>query len=798
MTMPNIDSIPSELKNMNRWCLWRKIKRDNGKVGKVPYLPDGKPMRIDVDEPISYASALQALASGNFDGIGILLGNGLCGIDIDDCLTSETSQINHFAFTFISRFDGYAEHSPSGTGVHILFKTDPAFEPDVKRQGKVEIYSDKRFFTVTGKRIRNEDKPLRNITPNQIRELWLKCMGEPNPRQATKSPQKPIAMPTNSNNTEMTVAKIEQLCQKDGVLNQLWQGKYNDETQHSADFRLCLKLAFYTGGNAALMYELFQSSGLMRDKWTSKRGNTTYGMLTVENALKEWDGQAYQINVPAVAGDVVKNTVESTGGGIDSTAAKTKLFLPPQSKLGELLAKQLTNLAFDAIREDWMLYQDYHWQRINQRDAMKIINTEVTNSVGDVGYSKSFLNGVAGFIEMLRSFDKWNIETDCIPFKNGLLSLKTRALTPHKREHRTTWLIPYDYTPDTDCTPIIEWLTHCVGGHQDQVQLLRAYMAAILRGKAELQRYLEIIGPGGTGKGTFIRLCELIIGEQNCHSTELKHLENNRFETANLYGKRLITITDSQNYAGDVSVLKAMTGQDTLRYEEKNKQGGQGFKLQAMIVIAANEPIASKDYTSGIARRRITIAFNTLIKSTERRDLINEFQPMLPALINWILDIPVATITTLVRDTSISVPSLKDTERDNLLATNPIAQWLDECIAYEPDNKIGIGVIQRQNGEILDKFTKIYPSYINYCEGVGFKPLSLVRFVLLLEELCKSQLQLNVTRERTRTGSFFIGLDVKRDIDDDRQSPLDAKYKNHHKPVTPVTALEECGLNPSH
>ena len=785
MTTPNIDLIPSELKDIDCWCLWKKQLRNNGKTGKVPFNPDGYKIKVGQNSGYSFANVLTAYQQGGFEGIGILLGDGLCGVDLDYCLID--GQPNREAQQILSELDSYAEKSPSGKGLHIIFQTDSDFNPETKRRLSLEIYAKWRFFTVTGERIGTLSKI--NFIPRQTVQHWCD--------KYLPSYKQSVSMHTPVN---VTPQMMIERASRDTVLNQLWYGRHDIKDDSIADFRLCLKLAYYTAGNASAIDLLFRASALMRDKWDEMRSTQTYGQLTISEALKRWDGNAWQWHEsPAVAADapLVQNTLKSTGGG-NLLTTQTKEGLPPQSTLGQYLADKLQDLAFDAVREDWMQYTDNHWQRINPRDAMRLINSAISDEVGGLGYSKSYLTGVAGFIEMLRSFNDWNIETDCIPFKNGLLSLKTRALTPHKREHRTTWLIPYDYTPDTNCTPIIEWLTHCVGGHQDQVQLLRAYMAAILRGKADLQRYLEIIGPGGTGKGTFIRLCELIIGEQNCHSTELKHLENNRFETANLYGKRLITITDSQNYAGDVSVLKAMTGQDTLRYEEKNKQGGQGFKLQGMVIIAANEPIASKDYTSGIARRRITIGFNTLIKSTERRDLINEFQPMLPALINWILDMSIETIISLVRDTSLTVPSLKNTERENLLAINPIAQWLDECIAYEPDKKIAIGSIQRENGEILERFHKLYPSYVNYCEGVGFKPLSLVRFVLLLEELCKSQLQLNVRRERTRTGSFFIGLDVKRDVEDNRESPLDEKYKNGSKPVTPVTALEESGLNPSH
>jgi len=274
-------------------------------------------------------------------------------------------------------------------------------------------------------------------------------------------------------------------------------------------------------------------------------------------------------------------------------------------------------------------------------------------------------------------------------------------------------------------------------------------------------------------------LCEMLVGHANCYSTELKHLENNRFEAANIYGKRLVTITDSQNYAGDVSMLKALTGQDTLRYEEKNKQGGQGFRAACMVIIAANEPIASKDYTSGITRRRITLHFTNRVPSSARRELDKEFAPLIPGLINWCLDMPEADMIAYVRDTHTHCPSLTQASQDNLLATNPLAQWLDENIVLYPSKLCPIGLLKRSAGSIDDTNKHLYPNYVDFCESSGIKPLAANRFVTLLDELCSVQLNLDcVKRKRTKEGRFFEGLSIKN-INTNGQSPLTQHFSQN-------------------
>jgi len=779
MTMPNIDSIPSELKNMDCWCLWKKHPRDNGKTGKVPFNPDGYKIKTGQNNGYSFANVLNAYQQGGFDGIGILLGDGLCGVDLDNCIIN--GQLNDQAQQILSELDSYTEKSPSGQGLHIIFQTDSDFNPDRKRHRSLEIYAKLRFFTVTGDRIGNQPKV--TFIPREKVQHW--CDKYLPPHKQSISMHTPI---------NVTPQMIIQRANRDNILNQLWYGRHGIEDDNVADFRLCLKLAYYTAGNPTAIDSLFRVSALMRDKWDEIRANQTYGQLTINEALKVWDGNAWHWHEsPAIAADasLVQNTLKSTGGGHSYDPPDDQILkkgLPAQSTLGEYLSQTLIDLAFDSIREDWLQYNGTYWEKINYRDAMRIINQAIMEEVKGVGYSSSYLAGVAKFIEIFRCYPQWDIVQNSIPFKNGILKLHSRELLAHQREHRTTWVIPYDYTTQRDCQPIQDWLSDCVGGQPDQVELLRAYMAAVLRGRADLQRYMELIGPGGTGKGTYIRLNEAMIGKANCHSTELKHLENNRFETASLYGKRLTIITDSQNYAGDVSVLKALTGQDTIRYEEKNKQGGEGFRYTGMILIAANEAIASKDYTSGILRRRITIEFKNRVNSEQRRDLITEFEPLLPALINWILDMPESRITQLVRDTAIHVNSLIATARENLIATNPIAQWLNDCVIYDPQAKTPIGTISKCDGQIEAKFDKIYPSYVNYCEAICVKSLSLPRFVPLLEELCQSQLELkNVKRKRDNKGSFFLCLRIRHADDDENTSPLDYKF-----PVFTRTNFQHC------
>ncbi|EIJ41840.1 D5-like protein, partial [Beggiatoa alba B18LD] len=675
--------IPKYLKERAQWVNWRYEERPNGKLSKVPFMPNGQPAKTNNANTLSPYETVQN-AQG-FNGIGFVLreGDNLVCIDLDHVIQPDGT-IEPWAKDILDLFKTtYIEKSPSGEGLHIwcFGKAIRCGKGTTEKRIEIYDYTSPRYLTVTGDIYQHCPTDITQAQA-QLDELHEKYFKPKNDNIPALTP--PTSATEQGKSARDLNIDIFTLTKNDVKFNALFNGDFSGYPSHSeADFALCLKLAFYTQNNAAEIDRLFRQSGLFRPDWDKKHGQTTYGQRTIQNALaksvnklelKENNtgvlGQSPTVpdNSPTVPNN--SPTVPDEQAQQDKSVIKTRKTLPPQSILGNLLAKRINNLIFDAVVEEWMIYDDNHWQKIHALRAEDIIDKYIHEVVGNVGYSAGYVSGVTKFLKVKKAVFEFNKVPDTIPFKNGLLRITDKKLFKHDKKYYTTWIIPYDYTPQATCKPIIDWLSFCVGGNEDQLQLLRAYMNAIVTSRVELQRYLEIIGVGGSGKGTFIRLCELLVGEQNTHSTELKLLEKGQFETACLYGKKLITITDSQNFAGDVSVLKAITGQDTLRYERKGIQATAGFKATGLVVIAANEAISSKDYTSGIARRRITVYFNQLINSKERRDLTKEFQPYIVGLINWVLALSPEQVASYVRDTHDNVHSLHDVERENLINTN--------------------------------------------------------------------------------------------------------------------------------
>ena len=372
---------------------------------------------------------------------------------------------------------------------------------------------------------------------------------------------------------------------------------------------------------------------------------------------------------------------------------------------------------------------------------------------------------------------------------------------PTSPTFRLTWRLPYAYDPAAVCPRTRGWLLEACRGRADQVEVLRAFLRAVLCGRTDIQRFPELVGPGGSGKGTFTRLAQGLVGLENVAVTELKYLESNRFETSNLIHKRLIIITDAEQWAGHITTLKALTGGDSLRVERKNVQTHPNAVAEGLVLISANEAITSSDYTSGLDRRRIPIPFQHTPPT--RRTLLEikgeHFEGALadefPGVVNWVLEMSEEEMLRYLLRTSAVAPTLAASHARALVRTNPLAAWADERLTLDPTPgqpvkedyrpagvKVGIARLEERSNRYEYEDVWLYPNYVAYCQGTNTKAFSLRRFTDLLLDLLTAQLHLGTVEQKTtKKGSHIFGIRFRAPSDDENSSLPPEPYR----PKTP-------------
>ena len=249
--------LPAELKKLERWVNWQFVERD-GKSTKVPLDPNTWQPASCSDPQTwgTYADAVARFSCDTVDGIGFQLGSPYTGIDLDGCPRPKTGDIEPWAQKIIASLNSYTEVSPSGAGIHILAKG--TLPPLGRRKGPVEIYSDGRYFTVTGSHLDGTPGTVEERQA-ELTELHAQVFGTAKSSRGTAA----VAEPESSANSLSDVEIINRArnAKNGDKFGRLWSGgRTGYNSQSEADLALCMLLAFWTGRDADRIDSLFRLS----------------------------------------------------------------------------------------------------------------------------------------------------------------------------------------------------------------------------------------------------------------------------------------------------------------------------------------------------------------------------------------------------------------------------------------------------------------------------------------------------------------------------------------------------------
>jgi primase-polymerase (primpol)-like protein len=273
----NASAIPVELRELPQWVVWRLELRD-GKQTKVPYRADGSG-RASTTDPATWATFETALeAAPGYDGIGFVFSadDPYVGVDLDT--------VGPNAAAAVRSLNTYAERSVSGRGVHVIARASVAGHPR-RRTGRFECYESGRFFVVTGDHLPGTPSTIESRQA-ELDEVLARVFPKPAP-SPRPLPSRPVDLDDRALLEKMFGAA------NGARVRALWFGDTSGYPSHSeADAALVSHLVWWTCGDGDRVDRLFRSSGLMRPKWESPRGASTYGALTVSRALERAAGVA--------------------------------------------------------------------------------------------------------------------------------------------------------------------------------------------------------------------------------------------------------------------------------------------------------------------------------------------------------------------------------------------------------------------------------------------------------------------------------------------------------------------------
>ncbi|EGD2912699.1 DNA primase, partial [Salmonella enterica] len=339
-----------------------------------------------------------------------------------------------------------------------------------------------------------------------------------------------------------------------------------------------------------------------------------------------------------------------------------------------------------------------------------------------------------------------------IGFRNGVLDTQSGLFSPHSKSHWLRTLCDVDFTPpvegemlETHAPNFWRWLDRAAGKSPQKRDVILAALFMVLANRYDWQLFLEVTGPGGSGKSILAEIATLLAGEDNATSADIDTLEDPR-KRASLTGFSLIRLPDQEKWSGDGAGLKAITGGDAVSVDPKY-QNPYSTHIPAVILAVNNNPMRFTDRSGGVSRRRVIIHFPEQIAPEERdpqlRDKIaRELAVIVRQLMQKFSDPMTARALLQSQQNSDEALSIK---RD----ADPTFDFCGYLEMLPQTNGMFMG-----NASIIPRNYRkyLYHAYLAYMEANGYRNvLSLKMFGLGLPMMLK-EYGLNYEKRHTKQG----------------------------------------------
>ena len=262
----------------------------------------------------------------------------------------------------------------------------------------------------------------------------------------------------------------------------------------------------------------------------------------------------------------------------------------------------------------WNL-EEYRWEIVDETDMLnRVKNISTANTI----QSKDKTEIIEAMKQFGRTKKPKEIKKTWIQFKDMVFDYKIGDTFLASPEYFVTNPIPWKIG-EFENTPTIDKIFGEWGGEK-YVKTLHQILAYCLLPDYPLHRLFCFIGSGMNGKSKFLELMRKFIGNDNVTTTELDTLIHSRFEITRLHRKLVCQMGETNfDELSKTSIIKKLTGQDTIGFEYKNKDLFDDYNY-AKILIATNNLPTTTDKTTGFYRRWLIIDFPN--QFSEQKDIL--------------------------------------------------------------------------------------------------------------------------------------------------------------------------------
>jgi putative DNA primase/helicase len=418
---------------------------------------------------------------------------------------------------------------------------------------------------------------------------------------------------------------------------------------------------------------------------------------------------------------------------------------------------------YDNKQKVWRVWNDKCWEKTEIGVFTSLLQTVL--DAKNVPYNGiEYINNVLALLECKLRQPKWKTwdKSRYINFNNCVFDGAEAKIKPHSPGMGFTSHLPYDYKPlegdlshplealQVNCPNVHKFFQTAMKGDAKKMFKLLAIINGCLRfGFFGWQMFVHLIGEPGSGKGTFARLMEKIIGEENSQPCSLDQLKDGS-TLASIMDKQLVVFGDERKPVGVDSILR-LTGGDSINYREIYRPTANAH-FYGLLLICSNDPIFMGN-TRGLDRRLCLVNFDNPIPAALRDSKVEDsFDSEIASLIAIALSLPDREVKLVIQGKGdAEIGDFKVAEWDMKVRMDSVAAFFEMELIVEEGASDTVG--------------KIYERYKDFCDEIKKPAMSLTSFSPSLERIC-AELQQPVRRDPSGRHVTFYGLRRRREEDE--------------------------------
>ena len=324
-------------------------------------------------------------------------------------------------------------------------------------------------------------------------------------------------------------------------------------------------------------------------------------------------------------------------------------------------------------------------------------------------------------LNIQRSIRELNANPYIINVKNGLYNVLEDSLIPHTPDYYSTVQLNVSYNPESVCPRFRQYLEEVID--PSQIPLIQEMMGYFLVPVTRGQKCFVIVGEGGAGKSQLLLvLNDILLGKENVSNVSWQAL-NERFKTAELFGKLANIFADlPTKNIDDNGIFKALVGEDYLTVEKKNKNPFS-FQSTARLLFSCNNiPKNYGDRSEGFYRRLIIIRFDHAVPEDKKDpDLLDKLRLEADGIFLFALEGLKRLMHNHYRfsETEANRTELQQYREDS-----------DSVLSFIKD------ACETGDDQYVAGSTEMFNAYKTYCEESGMKPYAQKKFIQQVLTVC--------------------------------------------------------------